>query len=102
MSAVKDVADRVGRIDVAVLFAGAASVPTKERGRPLTLISARAAAAAELLDARLVIPAHVDGWAHFSEGADEFARAFDQAGISSRLAVAAHGEWVDWVAPVGN
>jgi L-ascorbate metabolism protein UlaG (beta-lactamase superfamily) len=33
MAAVKDVADRVGRVDVAVLFAGAASVPTKERGR---------------------------------------------------------------------
>jgi L-ascorbate metabolism protein UlaG (beta-lactamase superfamily) len=97
--AVKDVADRVGEIDIAVLFAGAASVATKERGRPLTLTSARAAAAAELLGARLVIPAHVDGWAHFSEGIDEFVAAFDQAGISSVLRVAAHGEWIDWIEP---
>lgn len=41
MAAVKDVADRVGGIDVAVLFAGAARVSTKERGRPLTLTAAR-------------------------------------------------------------
>ncbi|OBA72313.1 Zn-dependent hydrolase [Mycobacterium sp. 1554424.7] len=95
MSAVKDVADRVGNIDVAVLFAGAARVPAKERGRPLTLTSARAAAAAEVLGARVVIPAHVDGWAHFSEGPDEFAAAFDQAGIAHVLRVAAHGEWID-------
>jgi L-ascorbate metabolism protein UlaG (beta-lactamase superfamily) len=99
MHAVRDVAEHVGRIDIAVLFAGAASVSTKERGRPLTLTSARAAAAAEVLDAKLVIPAHVDGWAHFSEGPDEFARAFDQAGIGDRLGIAAHGEWIDWVDP---
>jgi len=95
MSAVKGIADRVGAIDVAVLFAGAASVPAKERGRPLTLTSARAAAAAEVLGAKVVIPAHVDGWAHFSEGADEFAAAFDTAGIGERLRVAAHSEWID-------
>ena len=95
MSAVKGIADRVGAIDVAVLFAGAASVPAKERGRPLTLTSARAAAAAEVLGAKVVIPAHVDGWAHFSEGADEFAAAFEAAGIGERLRVAAHGEWID-------
>jgi len=95
MSAVKDVADRVGAVDIAVLFAGAASVPAKERGRPLTLTAARAAAAAELLGAKVVIPAHVDGWAHFSEGVDEFVAAFDQAGIGNVLRVTAHGEWID-------
>jgi L-ascorbate metabolism protein UlaG (beta-lactamase superfamily) len=92
---VKEVADRVGGIDVAVLFAGAASVATKERGRPLTLTSPRAAAAAELLGASVVIPAHVDGWTHFSEGTEDFVAAFDQAGISGLLRVAAHGEWID-------
>jgi L-ascorbate metabolism protein UlaG (beta-lactamase superfamily) len=95
MNAVKEVADRVGNIDIAVLFAGAASVPTKEGGRPLTLTSARTAAAAELLGAAVVIPAHVDGWAHFREGVDDIVAAFDQAGISARLRVAAPGEWID-------
>lgn len=99
MSVIRQVAERVGDVDIAVLFAGAASVPTKERGRPLTLTSARAAAAAELLGARLVVPAHVDGWAHFREGADEFVDAFNQAGISGLLGIAPHGEWIDWTDP---
>jgi L-ascorbate metabolism protein UlaG (beta-lactamase superfamily) len=95
MSAVKDVTDRVGEVDIAVLFAGAASVPAKERGRPLTLTAPRAAAAAELLGAKAVIPAHVDGWAHFSEGVDEFVAEFDRAGIGGLLRIATHGEWID-------
>jgi L-ascorbate metabolism protein UlaG (beta-lactamase superfamily) len=95
MSAVKEVAERVGEIDIAVLFAGAASVPSKEGGRPLTLTSDRAAAAAEILGAKIVIPAHVAGWAHFKEGVDEFVAAFDRAGIGNRLRVAGEGEWFD-------
>jgi L-ascorbate metabolism protein UlaG (beta-lactamase superfamily) len=94
IGAVKAVAERVGTVDVAVIFAGAARVQTKERGRPLTMTGQRAAAAAELLGARLVIPAHVDGWAHFSEGVDEFVSAFDESGISDILAVAPDGEWI--------
>jgi len=43
----------------------------------------------------VVIPAHVDGWAHFSEGPAEFAAAFDQAGIKRVLRTATHGEWID-------
>ena len=88
-------ADRVGDIEVAVLFAGAASVPAKDRGRPLTLTSARAAAAAEVLGAKVVIPAHVDGWAHFSEGVDQLEAAFDAAGIKRLLRVAPHGDWIN-------
>lgn len=42
-----------------------------------------------------MIPAHVDGWAHFTEGADEFVAAFEQRGLSGVLGVAAHGEWID-------
>lgn len=94
IAAVREIADRVGTVDVAVIFAGAARVPTKERGRPLTLTGQRVAAAAEVLDARLVIPAHVDGWAHFSEGVGEVGVAFDDAGILDRLAVAPYGEWI--------
>jgi L-ascorbate metabolism protein UlaG (beta-lactamase superfamily) len=94
VSAVKQIADRVGTVDVAVIFAGAARVPAKERGRPLTMTGQRAAAAAEVLGAKLVIPAHVDGWAHFSEGVGEFGGAFDEAGILDLLAVAPYGEWI--------
>jgi hypothetical protein len=58
------------------------------------MTGSRTAAAAEVLGARLVIPAHVDGWAHFSEGVGEIGVAFDEAGILDRLAVAPYGEWI--------
>lgn len=45
--------------------------------------------------AEVVIPAHVDGSTHFSEGVDEFVDAFDQAGIGGVVRMAAHGEWID-------
>jgi hypothetical protein len=80
---VAEVARRVGPIEVAVLFIGAARVPTKERGRPLTLTSERAAAAA-VLGASAVVPAHYDGWAHFSEGLER---------VSEVLWTADPGSW---------
>jgi L-ascorbate metabolism protein UlaG (beta-lactamase superfamily) len=95
LSAVAEIADRSGPIDAAVLFVGAARVATKEGGRPLTLTSARAAAAAEVLGAKLVIPAHYDGWAHFSEDLDDISAAFAEAGIAAVLALAPHGSWID-------
>jgi L-ascorbate metabolism protein UlaG (beta-lactamase superfamily) len=95
MHAVRSIADAVGPIDVAVLFVGAARVPTKERGRPLTLTSARAAAAAEVLGARIVVAAHLDSWAHFSEGMDDVVTAFDEAGIGDVLDQTPRGQWTD-------
>lgn len=94
LRAVADIALRCGPIDVAVLFIGAARVPVRQNGRPLTLTSCRAAAAAEVLGAKVVIPAHTDGWAHFTEGTDAVQRAFFDAGIASILAVAPLGEWI--------
>ncbi len=94
IAVVVEVARRVGPIDVAVLFVGAARVPSKERGRPLTLTSERAAAAAAVLGAPLVVPAHYDSWAHFSEGPDRIVQAFDEAGLSAVLRMAEPGSWV--------
>ncbi|TYB64827.1 MBL fold metallo-hydrolase [Nonomuraea sp. PA05] len=91
---VAEIARRLPAIDVAVLHAGAARVPAKFGGRPLSLDSRRAAAAAAVLDAELVIPAHYDGWAHFSEGLTDLETAFDEAGLSARLRTATHGTWI--------
>ena len=88
-----EVARRVGPIEVAVLFIGAARVPTRERGRPLTLTSERAAAAAAVLGASVVVPAHYEGWAHFSEGLERVVEAFDEAGLSDVLRTADRGRW---------
>ncbi|GGS98840.1 hypothetical protein GCM10010222_45710 [Streptomyces tanashiensis] len=47
--------------------------------------SARAAEAAGILGARRVVPVHYDGWAHFTEGADELVAAFAAAGPADLL-----------------
>src|SRR5512146_1910190 len=61
---VQSIADRFSRIDVALLFAGAARTPLLDAY--LTLTSEEAAEAAAILGARHVVPLHVDGWAHFT------------------------------------
>jgi L-ascorbate metabolism protein UlaG (beta-lactamase superfamily) len=94
ISAVSAIAERISPIDVAVLFIGGARLSARQRGRPLTLTSERATAAAEILEAKVVIPAHVEGWTHFTEGMDEVVKAFTDAGIADRLSQAPLGTWV--------
>ncbi|WP_433555776.1 MBL fold metallo-hydrolase [Pseudonocardia xinjiangensis] len=93
VAAVAEIARRVASVDVAVLFIGAARVPQRERGRPLTLTAERAAAVAAVLGAPVVVPAHYEGWAHFSEGLDLVVAAFDDAGLSEVLHVEPAGSW---------
>ncbi|MGV9351335.1 MBL fold metallo-hydrolase [Streptomyces spiralis] len=90
---VAEISRRLPDIDAAVLHAGAARVPAKFDGRPLSLDSRGAAAAAAVLGAEVVIPAHYDGWAHFSEGLADLELAFHEAGLSSLLRTAPHGTW---------
>jgi L-ascorbate metabolism protein UlaG (beta-lactamase superfamily) len=91
---VAEVARNHPRIDAAVLFAGAARVQGKFDGRPLTLDAVRVAAAAAILGSPVVVPAHYDGWGHFSETGADIAEAFEQAGYSSVLRLAEHGTWI--------
>jgi L-ascorbate metabolism protein UlaG (beta-lactamase superfamily) len=91
---VTEVARRLPPIDAAVLHAGAAHVPDKFRDRPLSMDAVRAAAAAAILSPATVVPAHYDGWAHFREGRDDVAHAFDAAGRSAELALTDHGTWI--------
>ena len=91
---VTEIARRTPAIDAAVLHAGAARVPGKFRDRPLSLDSIRAAAAAAVLGPAMIIPAHYDGWAHFSEGRADLARAFDDAGLTAQLRLPDHGTWI--------
>ena len=51
-----------------------------------------AADAVRILDTRAVVPLHFDGWAHYTEGADELERAFAKADVSDRLALIRAGE----------
>jgi L-ascorbate metabolism protein UlaG (beta-lactamase superfamily) len=94
IATVTEIARRTPAIDAVVLHAGAARVPGKFRDRPLSLDSIRAAAAAAVLGPAVVIPAHYDGWAHFSEGRADLARAFDDAGLTAQLRLSDHGTWI--------
>jgi L-ascorbate metabolism protein UlaG (beta-lactamase superfamily) len=87
---VKEIANRFAPIDVAVLFAGAARTALLD-GANLTLTSADAVEAARLLGAATIVPVHTEGWAHFTEGPDQLASAFREAGLQERLKVLEHG-----------
>ena len=91
LDVVRAIAKRVGSIDVALLFAGAARTSLFD-GAPLTLTSEDAAEATRILNAKIVIPLHTRGWAHFSEGPDAVRKAFANAGLSDRLRVLEPGE----------
>ncbi|NUS42664.1 MAG: MBL fold metallo-hydrolase, partial [Mycobacteriaceae bacterium] len=88
---VQDIVDRIGRIDIAVLFTGAAN-PGRYGDTDVTLNARTAVAAARILADAVVIPIHAEGWAHFSETLERLAREFDYAGLASRLRIPSPGE----------
>jgi hypothetical protein len=60
----------------------------------LTLSSDRAAVAAIILRAKVVIPLHFAGWRHSSQGADQLRAAFHRNGVADRLRLPERGETV--------
>jgi L-ascorbate metabolism protein UlaG (beta-lactamase superfamily) len=87
---VREIAARFS-VDIAVLFAGAARTKLFG-GAPLTLTSENAAKAAKALGSAKVVPLHVRGWQHFSEGPDVLRKEFEAAGLADRLVVLEPGE----------
>lgn len=92
LDVVRAIAQRAGAVDVAVLFAGAVSVPYRFDGAYLTLSSERAAEAAKILGARTVVPVHFEGWTHFTQGADALRAAFVGNQLADRLVLLERGE----------
>lgn len=90
---VLEIARRFPEIDVAVLHVGAARVPAKFRGRPLTLTADRASDVAQVLGVRRVVAAHCEGWSLYSQSAADVRKSFDDAGIGDLLAQAPLGWW---------
>jgi len=76
---VEQIADRFPDIEIAVLFAGAARVPSIPAD--LTLNSADAAAAARIVGAARVVGLHTEDWAHFSETREQLEAAFAASGV---------------------
>jgi L-ascorbate metabolism protein UlaG (beta-lactamase superfamily) len=76
---VRHIAERFASIDIAVLFAGAARVPSIDAA--LTLTSAEALEAARILGVGTVIGLHTEDWAHFSETRADLESAFADTGL---------------------
>lgn len=89
LAVVQEIADHAGPIDIAVLFAGRARSPLMDAY--LTFSADQAAQAAGILGSPVVIPMHVDGWAHLNEGADLIPKAFAQRGLADRLQILTPG-----------
>jgi L-ascorbate metabolism protein UlaG (beta-lactamase superfamily) len=87
---VRRIVERLGGADVALLFAGGARLPYLDAF--LTLPSVGAADVARILGARSVVPVHFEGWEHFSDGRESLQKAFEEAGLADRLALAERGE----------
>jgi len=81
----REIGERAGPIDVAILFAGAVQIPEILDGAYLTLSGDRAAQVADILAAPVVIPLHFEGWTHFTQGAAELRASFAGYGLTERL-----------------
>jgi len=88
---VRRIRERLGPVARAILFAGAARTALAG-GAPLTLTSERAAEAVDILGRPTRVALQFEGWAHFSEGADELRTAFETRGLSSCLRTPKPGE----------
>jgi L-ascorbate metabolism protein UlaG (beta-lactamase superfamily) len=103
LDVVRTIADRIGTVDVALLFAGAVQLAHRFDSAYLTLSSDFAAEAAKILGAKVVFPAHFEGWTHFTQGAETLRSAFAGCGIADRLALPGRGKTItidpeNWVA----
>jgi L-ascorbate metabolism protein UlaG (beta-lactamase superfamily) len=67
---VRAIVEKTGQLPIAILNAGAVQLPKFDRAY-LTLAADHAADVARIVRARVVIPLHFEGWAHFTQGAEE-------------------------------
>lgn len=94
LDVVAQVADRFGRIDLAVLFGGGASVPFLFDGALVTMTNDQLAQAAVLLPGAVVVPVHAEGWSHYTQHREHLHDTFRKVGLDVRLRVLDPGETV--------
>lgn len=79
---------------MALLFVGAAQTALVAPAF-LTLTSEQAVKAARILGEPEVLALHLEGWAHYTQGADALRQAFAHARLEARLHILAPGEWTE-------
>ncbi|MFD4941469.1 MBL fold metallo-hydrolase [Streptomyces sp. NPDC058409] len=80
--------DEIGRrftIGTALLHLGAARIEAFGGGELITMDGEQAASLTRSLGARRVVPVHYDSWDHFTEGHEQIAARFTEAGLADRL-----------------
>jgi L-ascorbate metabolism protein UlaG (beta-lactamase superfamily) len=96
LEVVREVKQRIGEVDAAVLFAGAVQIMELLDGGYLTLTGDLAALATRILDARVVVPVHFEGWTHFTQGLDQLKLSFHGLAVYDKLLVAERGQTVQF------
>jgi L-ascorbate metabolism protein UlaG (beta-lactamase superfamily) len=71
-------------VAVGILHLGAARVAARGDFN-LTMSAADAVATARAFPSAVIVPVHLEGWAHFSESRADVARAFTNAGLDRRI-----------------
>ena len=84
-------------VRVVVLFMGAARVPEVGPAN-LTFTAGEAVEAARAFREATIVPAHYEGWAHYSESQDTIERSFVRAGLQDRLRFVAAGAMQEFAA----
>lgn len=74
----------LGSVRAVIAFAGAAKVAAVGDW-PLTLTAAMTVEIARAFEPATILPAHYEGWEHFSESRADVERAFSAAGLDDRL-----------------
>ena len=96
---VTEIREHIGPIDVAILFAGGAWFDAFGPGINLTLGNEAVLAVSQLIPEALIIPAHVDSWAHFHENVDDMAQQFAEHARAEHLAPLKPGESISIACP---
>jgi L-ascorbate metabolism protein UlaG (beta-lactamase superfamily) len=94
LDVVRAIGERIGGVDIALLFAGGAQTPLLGDAY-LTLPSDAAATATKILGVRHVVPLHFEHWAHFTQAGDTLVDSFDRAGLADRLHLPKPGERIE-------
>jgi L-ascorbate metabolism protein UlaG (beta-lactamase superfamily) len=91
---VRGIVEKTGEVPIAILNVGAVQI-WRFDGAYLTLSADHAADVARILGTRVVIPLHFEGWAHFTQGADQVEAAFRGNGLRDRLVMLERGQRVE-------
>ena len=93
LEVIEEIKNKLGPIDVAVLFVGGPSFEAVGDGAYITLSNEMTLEVAQrILPDSVIVPVHEDSWAHFTQDSAGIRTLFRDAGLSSRIVVLEPGQ----------